>query len=314
MSEKEAAQHSPTGSVQNSDVCKRKKLKMTANHNLDSKPTSKSESLLLIQQTDYQLVNLRSNNIIYEHDMGRKLPNDVATTWSIIQRSLDMKGGKDITSIMRKLISIQHTGAEEADSLIELLRDAVFSTAEGPLVSLINTRFRPELVPNEGVDNPVSTPWPDLTYAYSGRTAFSSAQGEIIFGRPKLTVDDSSRATFPVLIVEFKGNSPIWMASNQCLGDTATSISLTGILNQLLKKKSDTKIQTTVFSISVNAYEAVLHVSWEEEGQYIMKDLEFFYLRRQEGLLKLGAYVKSILKWGKKQRLNEIRTALDLLV
>lgn len=313
VSEKEAALPSPTSSTKNSEVLKRKKLKMMANTGADSEPPSDSKSLALIQQPNYQRVNLRKNNIIYERIMIRKLPKDVAATWNIIRNSLDVKDGRDITPTMKKLTFIQHTGAEGANSVIHLLQNAVFSTPQSPLMSIASTRFRSELVPNKDADNPVSTPWPDLTYAYDGELAFSSAQRQILSGSSKLTVNKSSTATFPLLIVEFKGNNPIWIASNQCLGDSAACINLTNTLNRSLERKSVAKIQTTVFSISANAYEAVLHVSWEEGDRYIMKDLDFFHLRRREELLRLDVYVKSILKWGKKQRLNEIQTALDLL-
>lgn len=268
-----------------------------------------------MRQIAYQTVNLTRNNIIYEEDISRKLPKDTESTWRTIQSSVGVEEDDSIVPYMEQLISNQHTGAGGECAVADLLlRAAVFCFPGNPLLVMPQPYFRRELVPISDHNYPLSTPKPDLVYAYKIASAFSTTQRDVITRSPQLMIDIASTATFPFLIVEYKGNDPMWHASNQCLGDTATSINLTEQLNEMLEGKQSVQIQTTIFSIAVNACEAVLHVSWKEGGQYVMKDVDFFHLRRQEELLRLKKYVRSIIEWAKKERLNEIRKALDLLV
>ncbi|KAI6090719.1 hypothetical protein F4821DRAFT_255953 [Hypoxylon rubiginosum] len=290
---------------------KRKRQKPLPNSAAETSATTRTTSRAPIKTLAYQK-NLEQNKIIYESNFNRKLPEDVAAACNIISNSLASGNGQNIVLKLERLIKIQHVGAPTEAKLIDELRKIFLPEAESPLTAMRVEKFLAALVPKVSERDKVVIPWPDLVYAYDVDTAFTSEQRGIINGDPYLHITTAEQGTFPFLIVEFKGNDPIWHASNQCLGGTAACINLTDLLNRELERLG-AAIQTTVFSIAANAYEGVLHVSWAEDGHYIMKDLDYFHFRRSDELLRMKAVVESILEWGKNQRLNEIRTALDLL-
>lgn len=263
---------------------------------------------------------MRLNRIKYERDISRKLPDDVAATWDIVRNSLKIDSDRDITTIMSNLVRIQQSGGLGPKGF-NLLEGALFPYPEGIGTPLHITKMMPilqEVVPDKDEDRPVAIPFPDITYGYDIFSAFEDMDQhqDVLLRYPGLILaEHNCTETFPMLFIEFKKYHPIWQASNQCLGDAAAGINLVKRFNEYLQDKSCTsRIQTTVFSIAINVYEAVLHVSWEEDGEYIMKDLDYFHLRRKDEVLRLAAHVQSIFKWAEGQRLDEIKGALDEFV
>ena len=108
------------------------------------------------------------------------------------------------------------------------------------------------------------------------------------------------------------------MATNQCLGGSASCVNIAERLNRQLRHcKSDKvrPIDSAAFSIAMNGTEARLFVSWKhDELKYYMAKVDSFLLQSPEHYLKFRRYVRNIIDWGKDKRLKEIRDSLDSLL
>jgi hypothetical protein len=84
---------------------------------------------------------------------------------------------------------------------------------------------------------------------------------------------------------------------------------------ELLKcKNKDIKpIDTSSFSISMNGTEARLHVSWKEEQTFNVQKIRSFALQESQQFLEFRKYVLNISDWGRNERLESIKSGLDLL-
>jgi hypothetical protein len=84
---------------------------------------------------------------------------------------------------------------------------------------------------------------------------------------------------------------------------------------ELLKcKHKDIKtIDTSSFSISMNGTEARLHVSWKEGQTFNVQKIRSFALQESQQFLEFRKYVLNISDWGRNERLESIKSGLDLL-
>lgn len=65
----------------------------------------------------------------------------------------------------------------------------------------------------------------------------------------------------------------------------------------------------------MNDTEARLYISWKHnELDYHMTYVDCFYLHDPEQYLRLRKYILNILDWGRNERLEGIRKALDSLL
>ncbi|KAF3768457.1 hypothetical protein M406DRAFT_249949 [Cryphonectria parasitica EP155] len=124
---------------------------------------------------------------------------------------------------------------------------------------------------------------------------------------------------YPFFVIEFKGNGEdLWVATNQCLGDSASCINIAERLNRQLRESKSSKVKpvnSTAFSIAMNGTEARLYVSWKHnELDYYMQKVKSFLLQDPEHYIEFRKHVKNIIDWGKDQRLKEIRESLDTLL
>ena len=74
-----------------------------------------------------------------------------------------------------------------------------------------------------------------------------------------------------------------------------------------------TPIDTSCFSISMNGTEARLFVAWKEDQDFIVQKIRSFSLQEADQFLQFRKYVLNIMDWGRNERLESIRSALDLL-
>ena len=134
---------------------------------------------------------------------------------------------------------------------------------------------------------------------------------------------------FPFLAIEQKGDGPVsreslWVATNQCLGASASCINIVERFNQPLRMCNrsnnnhdiDVKpVNSISFSIAMNGSEAGLYVTWKhDEIAYHTAIADSFLLQRPTDFLNFRRYVLNILDWGMGGRLTAIRTSLGHLL
>jgi hypothetical protein len=127
------------------------------------------------------------------------------------------------------------------------------------------------VVPNAaGSTLKVSTPVPDSLYGYNRSVAFQQQQQLISMGTDM--VANNQGLIYPFFVIEFKGAGPsgagsLWVATNQCLGGSASCVNIAERLNgQLRRCRSDDVVRpitTAAFSIAMSGTEARLYVSWK---------------------------------------------------
>jgi hypothetical protein len=136
-------------------------------------------------------------------------------------------------------------------------------------------------------------------------------------------VANSQDLIYPFFVIEFKADGPsgdcsLWVATNQCLGGSASCVNIAERLNRQLRQcesKEILPINSAAFSVAMSGTEARLYISWKhDELQYYMRNVESFLLQDPEHYLKFRKYVRNIIDWGKDQHLKEIRELLDNLL
>lgn len=284
----------------------------------------------LIEQPDYRSKNLKEN---YVHVSTRLLPLPIPT--NVTDKCDDM--GKSRASP-------EPTPEEtplETEDLYELqdyggagsrVKDC-FKGDFFPLKKVVaRDGLRPvsrptfiHCIPNAPTRNRISRPVPDLVYGYNAtdpRSAFSDKQK--IAGTmmdPELgVVDSGNNLAFPFLVIEFNGDwtgsGSLWVATNQCLGASATCTEAVSRLNDQLRKYPGARLVADMtFSIAMSQNEARIYVTWKtKELQYHVQKAAVFYIVRPEEYQLFRRYVKNILDWGKGQRLQDIKKALDTIL
>ncbi|KAK3332612.1 hypothetical protein B0T19DRAFT_482849 [Cercophora scortea] len=129
-----------------------------------------------------------------------------------------------------------------------------------------------------------------------------------------------NRLMYPFLAIELKADGPlgpggIWVATNQCLGASASCVNVAERLNRQLRLCNDETIRpinSAAFGIAMNATEARLFISWKHsERDYYTRKVRGFLLQDPDHFIEFRRHVNNILDWGKNERLNDIRRALD---
>jgi hypothetical protein len=171
-------------------------------------------------------------------------------------------------------------------------------------------------VPDPGSKLKVSTPVPDMLYAYTDG-AFAQQQTQLMSMGTSMMANNLG-LIYPFFVIEFKGDGPLWVATNQCAGGSASSVNIAERLNWQLRKCNNDKVRlidSAAFSVAMNGTEARLYISWKHnELDYYMRKVESFLLQRPDHYVEFRKYVRNIIDWGKDARLKEIRESLDLLL
>ncbi|KAK3358244.1 hypothetical protein B0T24DRAFT_240828, partial [Lasiosphaeria ovina] len=175
-------------------------------------------------------------------------------------------------------------------------------------------------VPNAGPQFRVSNPTPDMLFGYSRHHAFPDQQTQLIsMGNEMNGTANNQELMYPFFVIEFKGNGgDLWVATNQCLGGSASCVNIAERLNRQLKACKSSKVKlvdSTAFSIAMNGEVARLYVSWKHSDlEYYMQKVKSFLLQDPEHYIEFRKHVKNIIDWGKDNRLKEIRESLDTLL
>ena len=189
--------------------------------------------------------------------------------------------------------------------------------------SLLRTdRLPMATVPDVGSNLKVSTPVPDMLFGYNRNGAFPQQQAQLISMGTEM-VANSQDLIYPFFVIEFKADGPsgtgsLWVATNQCLGGSASCVNISKRLNHQLRRCKSDKVRpadSAAFSVAMSGTEARLYISWKlDELNYYMRNVESFLLQKPNDYVQFRKYVRNIIDWGKDKRLEEIRKSLDSLL
>jgi hypothetical protein len=268
------------------------------------------------------VTNLAANNIHFRHAYD-EFPAEVAGLVNYVGQERDSPGPS--FEEIRQNKRLRDFGMEGAEPDVEeYFNTHLFPNpdASDPLKRSARQLMAKHTVPSTGSKHKVSTPVPDVLYGYNRSVAFAQQQGQLISMDNEM-VANSHDLLYPFFVIEFKGDGPssngsLWVATNQCLGGSASCVNVAERLNSQLRKCRNDQVRpitTAAFSIAMSGTEARLYVSWKHDDlEYYMQQVESFVLQRPEHYLEFRKYVRNIIDWGKDKRLKEIRDSLDILL
>ncbi|KFY94042.1 hypothetical protein V500_03454 [Pseudogymnoascus sp. VKM F-4518 (FW-2643)] len=175
----------------------------------------------------------------------------------------------------------------------------------------------------------VSIPVPDILYGYNLLGAFTNGEQAQINSMESSVFGNNDDLLFPFLAIEQTGDGPVsrgslWVATNQCLGASASCVNIVERFNQPLRMCNSSNnnhdidvkpVNSISFSTAMNGSEARLYVTWKhDEVTYHTAIVDSFLLQRPTDFLNFRRYVLNILDWGMGGRLTAIRTSLGHLL
>jgi hypothetical protein len=290
---------------------------------VSSDSTGSSRTKSLVEDPLYRVANLATNNI-YIPSVYKEFPEDIARLVNHIRKDRDSPGPSPDQLRQDSDLSRLEMGTGELD-VEKYFHTNVFPNPKF-LDSLQRTDRNPmakHSVPDVGSKLKVSTPVPDMLYGYSRLGAFTEGQQAQFNSMGNEMVANSQDLVYPFFVIKFKADGPsgsgsLWVATNQCLGGSASCVNLTERLNHRLRRCESIKVRpinSASFSIAMSGTEARLYVSWKhDELRYYMAKVDSFLLQRPTDHIEFRKYVRNIIDWGKDKRLNEIRDSLNGLL
>ncbi|TAQ85618.1 hypothetical protein B7494_g6070 [Chlorociboria aeruginascens] len=282
-----------------------------------SRVTGSSTRRSLVEQHAYRYTNLAANNI-YLRYFFETVPEDIANLLDHLARDRNSPGPSlDQVRQDTQLCELE-MGSTEAD-VENYFKAHIFPDHEpGSSESLKRVDRLPmakHAVPNNiGSKLRVSNPVPDMLYGYK-YTAFPQQQAKL-FAIGNEMEANSRGLIYPFFVIEFKGDIPgasggMWAATNQCIGGSVSCVKILERLNGRLKQYQ--LINSAAFSLAITGTEARLYISWKHnEHDYYMQRVKCFALLDPEHYVEFRKHVLNIVDWGKGERFNEVREALDL--
>ncbi|KAA6413416.1 MAG: hypothetical protein FRX48_03162 [Lasallia pustulata] len=161
-----------------------------------------------------------------------------------------------------------------------------------------------------------------MLYGYNRLGAFPQQQSHLISMGTEI-VANSQGLILPFFVIEFKADGPgasrsLWVATNQCLGGSASCVNIAERLNRQLRQCDNQEIEpidSAAFSIAMNGTEARLYISWKHnELDYYVRKVDSFLLQKDRDYIDFRKHMLNIIDWGKGKRLKQIRDSLDILV
>ena len=276
----------------------------------------------LVEDPFYRRMNLAENNI-YMRDYYEEFPEDIAGLVDHVRKDRDSPGlSSDQLRQNTRLYDLEMGTAELA--VENYFKSNIFPDP-GPSDNLKRIDKNPmakQVVPDVGSKLKVSTPWPDMLYGYNSLGAFPQQQTQLRSMGTDM-VANSQDLTYPFFVIEFKADGPggsgsLWVATNQCLGGSASCVNIAERLNRQLRQCKSIKVRpidSAAFSIAMSGTEARLYISWKQNDlDYYMRKIKSFSLQEPEQYVIFRQYVRNIIDWGEDKRLKEIRESLDSLL
>ncbi len=276
----------------------------------------------LVEDPSYRDMNLTANNI-YMRPSREQFPEHIISLVNQVRRDRDSPGPSPEQVLQDTRLAELEMGT--AESKVERYFHANIFPDPEPTDILQSSDRLPmakHAVPDFGSKFKVSTPVPDLLYGYSRTGAFHQQQAQFPSMGNEM-VANSNGLVYPFFVIEFKADGPsgsasMWVATNQCLGGSASCINIAERLNRQLRQAKSKRVQSidsAAFSIAMNGTEARLYVSWKhDELKYYTQKVDSFLLQKPKDYVEFRKYVRNIIDWGKDKRLNEIRDSLNSLL
>ncbi|KAK5013183.1 hypothetical protein LTR60_003999 [Cryomyces antarcticus] len=276
----------------------------------------------LVEDPYYRDNNLAENNI-YMRDFCEEFPEDIAGLVDHVRKDRDSPGLS--SDQLRQNTRLRELESGSAEFAVEnYFKANIFPDPEqsDSLDRIEKNPMAKRVVPNVGSKLRVSTPWPDMLYGYNRLGAFPQQQAQLRSMGNEI-VANTQGLVYPFFVIEFKADGPggsgsMWVATNQCLGGSASCVNIAERLNHQLRQCKNKKVRpidSAAFSIAMNGTEARLYVSWKhDELKYYMRKVDSFLLQKPKDYVEFRKYVLNIIDWGKDERLNEIRDSLNSLL
>jgi len=278
----------------------------------------------LVEDPFYRVMNLAENNI-FTRSVHEEFPEDIASLVDYVRKDRDSPGPS--SDQLRQDTDLERlemgTGESDVEEYFHAnvfpnpkLSDRLQCTNRNPMAK--------QVVPDVGskLKLKVSTPVPDMLYGYNRNRAFHQQQAQLLSMGTDM-VANSQGLIYPFFVIEFIADGPggcgsLCVATNQCLGGSASCVNIAERLNRQLRHYKSDKVQpinSAAFSIAMSGTEARLYISWKHnELDYYMRKVKSFALQEPKDYVEFRKHVRNIIDWGEDKRLKQIQESLDKLL
>ncbi|KAJ5051669.1 uncharacterized protein L3040_001444 [Drepanopeziza brunnea f. sp. 'multigermtubi'] len=265
----------------------------------------------------YRSTNLFANHIHLRSD-HETFPSHVAELVKDMHKDRKSPGPRS-AQLPHDIQDLENLEMGTAEVVVKVYFESnIFEKPRGPEASILkrvdNLPMLPHAVPCTNPNFKVSDPKPDMIYGY-GPGAFPQREQLTSMGEEAMA--NSEGLLYPFFVIEFEVDR-LWVATNQCLGASATCINIAQSLSNRLKQCGNDqvrKLDSAVFSIAMNGTEARLYISWKHSKiDYYTRKVDSFLLERPDDYARFRKIVRNIIDWGRIERLGEIRSSLDDLL
>ncbi|KAF7874903.1 hypothetical protein EAF04_002077 [Stromatinia cepivora] len=289
-----------------------------------SLPTAASSRGSLVEDPFYRVQNLACNHIFLQNNYPKQFPEHVNSLVNHIQRDRDSPG--PTPQQIEEDEELQQLDMGTGEPAVEnYFKNNIFprTKASDNLMHIDKSPMSKHATPISSSIYKISNPCPDMLYGYRRTSAFPQQQQLQLCNLGNEMAVNSHDLLYPFFVIEFTADGPgtpgsLWVATNQCLGASASCINIAEKLSQQLRQCQDeniTLLDTTAFSIAMNGTEARLYVSWkQDELDYYMQKLDSYLLQKPNDYIEFRKHVLNIIEWGKDKRLKEIQKSLDILL
>jgi hypothetical protein len=284
--------------------------------------SGQSSGRSLVEDPLYRDMNLAANNIYMQHPCD-PIPERTASLVDYVRQDRESPGPSlDEVGQDRDLYDLS-IGAGEPD-VEKYFHTHIFPDTNSS-DSLKHSDRQPmakHAVPGPGSKLKVSTPVPDMLYGYNRHEAFPHQQAQLNSMGTEMVANNQG-LLYPFFVIEFRGDGPsgsgsLWVATNKCVGGSASCVNIAERLGHQLRHCESDKVRligSAAFGVAMSGTEARLFISWKQsELETYMANVDSFLLQKPKDYLEFRKHVLNIIKWGKDQRLNDIRDSLDSLL
>ncbi len=270
----------------------------------------------LVEEPRYRAWNLTSNGV-HVRSPDEELPRSIDDLVQYVGRNRGSDASEPSLDQLKRDKGLHELENGVVETVVEnYFKDTLFPSPE-PSTDLGRASKQPMLrhtVPDSGSQHKVKTPIPDLLFGYTV-AAFGQQQQDQLMSMGTAAMANNANMVYPFLVVEFKGDGPLWAATNQCAGGSASCVKIAEQLNgQLSQYEGVPPVESAAFSIAMNGTEARLYITWKHnDTDYYMRKICSFLLQQPHQHLEFRKHVKNIIDWGRGARLEGIREALDSL-
>ncbi|MCJ1429574.1 hypothetical protein MMC29_007489 [Sticta canariensis] len=273
-----------------------------------------------VEQPTYRDINLAANNI-YMRSRKEQFPKHITDLVDYVRSDRASPGPPADHEWEDEDLEGLEMGAPEG-TVQTYFQNQIFPRPTGGLTRIEKLPMARHAVPNVSSEYKLSYPVPDLLYGYNRNRAFPQQQVQLRSMNEEV-VANTQGMLYPFFFIEFTGDGPsgagsLWVATNQCLGGSASCVHMAERLNDRIRqcKRSEVRpIDSAAFSIAMSGTEARLYISWKhDELEYYMREVRSFLLQDSDHYLEFRKYVRNIIDWGRDKRLKEIQASLDNLL